>query len=38
MTEQQHTLKQPVALMGVGLHTGQAVTLTLKPAHCKSLV
>jgi len=32
MTEQQHTLKQPVALMGVGLHTGEKVTIELCPA------
>lgn len=32
MTEQQHTLKQSVALMGVGLHTGEKVTIELCPA------
>ena len=32
MIEQQHTLKQPVALMGVGLHTGEKVTIELCPA------
>ena len=32
MTEQQHTLKQPVALKGVGLHTGEKVTIELCPA------
>ncbi|MFM7596346.1 MAG: bifunctional UDP-3-O-[3-hydroxymyristoyl] N-acetylglucosamine deacetylase/3-hydroxyacyl-ACP dehydratase [Flavobacteriales bacterium] len=32
MIEQQHTLKHPVALMGVGLHTGEKVTIELCPA------
>ncbi len=32
MTEQQHTLKQPVELKGVGLHTGEKVTIELCPA------
>jgi UDP-3-O-[3-hydroxymyristoyl] N-acetylglucosamine deacetylase/3-hydroxyacyl-[acyl-carrier-protein] dehydratase len=32
MTERQHTLKQPVALMGIGLHTGEKVTIELCPA------
>lgn len=31
--EYQHTLKGPVTLDGVGLHTGQQVTMTLKPAN-----
>ncbi len=30
--ENQHTLKGSVTLPGVGLHTGQAVNMTLKPA------
>jgi len=32
MAEQQHTLKQSIALMGVGLHTGEKVTIELCPA------
>ncbi len=28
----QHTIKQPVSVSGVGLHTGKTVTLTFKPA------
>ena len=32
MSENQHTLKQQEAVKGVGLHTGEAVTLTLCPA------
>jgi UDP-3-O-[3-hydroxymyristoyl] N-acetylglucosamine deacetylase/3-hydroxyacyl-[acyl-carrier-protein] dehydratase len=32
MTERQHTLKQSVALMGIGLHTGEKVTIELCPA------
>ena len=32
MKEKQKTLKQPASLKGTGLHTGQDVTLTLKPA------
>ncbi len=31
-TQKQCTLKTAISLHGVGLHTGQAVTLTLKPA------
>ena len=30
--EKQHTLKAPVTLSGVGLHTGQPCTVTLQPA------
>lgn len=29
----QHTIKQPVTLSGVGLHTGFEVTMTIKPAN-----
>lgn len=32
-TNNQHTLKSPVTLVGVGLHTGQKVNMTLKPAN-----
>jgi UDP-3-O-[3-hydroxymyristoyl] N-acetylglucosamine deacetylase/3-hydroxyacyl-[acyl-carrier-protein] dehydratase len=32
MNEKQRTLKESVSLSGVGLHTGAAVTLTIKPA------
>jgi UDP-3-O-[3-hydroxymyristoyl] N-acetylglucosamine deacetylase/3-hydroxyacyl-[acyl-carrier-protein] dehydratase len=32
MYEQQHTLKQSVSLSGVGLHTGEKVTIELCPA------
>lgn len=32
MTEKQRTLKQPIELKGVGLHTGEMVTLTVEPA------
>lgn len=32
MSEKQHTLKQKQAVKGVGLHTGETVTLTLCPA------
>jgi len=28
----QHTIQSPVTLSGTGLHTGQKVTCTLKPA------
>jgi UDP-3-0-acyl N-acetylglucosamine deacetylase/beta-hydroxyacyl-[acyl carrier protein] dehydratase FabZ len=31
--QNQHTLKGPVTLHGVGLHTGEKVTMTLKPAN-----
>ena len=30
--EYQHTIKSPVSIDGVGLHTGTAVTMTFKPA------
>lgn len=32
MSDKQRTIKQSVSLTGVGLHTGQAVTLTFNPA------
>jgi UDP-3-O-[3-hydroxymyristoyl] N-acetylglucosamine deacetylase / 3-hydroxyacyl-[acyl-carrier-protein] dehydratase len=32
MSDKQRTIKQSVSLSGVGLHTGQAVTLTFNPA------
>ncbi len=32
-SEYQHTVKNPVSLPGVGLHTGEPVTMTLKPAN-----
>lgn len=32
MIEQQKTIKEQVSISGVGLHTGQEVTLTMKPA------
>ncbi|HEY0978109.1 MAG TPA: bifunctional UDP-3-O-[3-hydroxymyristoyl] N-acetylglucosamine deacetylase/3-hydroxyacyl-ACP dehydratase [Flavobacteriales bacterium] len=32
MSDKQHTLKAPATLHGVGLHTGEPVTLTLCPA------
>lgn len=32
MSDKQRTIKQSVSLTGVGLHTGQAVTLTFHPA------
>jgi len=32
MIEYQKTIKKPVAISGVGLHTGESVTLTFKPA------
>lgn len=32
MSDQQHTLKGSATLKGVGLHTGEPVTLTLRPA------
>ena len=32
MSEQQHTLKGSATIKGVGLHTGEPVTLTLRPA------
>ncbi len=33
INEMQHTVKSEVAINGVGLHTGNAVTLTIKPAN-----
>lgn len=32
MLAQQHTIKQPISLSGVGLHTGVSSTVTFKPA------
>lgn len=32
MLAQQHTIKKPVSMRGVGLHTGVTTTMTLKPA------
>ena len=32
MSDKQKTIKQPVKVSGVGLHTGNEVTLTFKPA------
>lgn len=32
MIDKQNTIKEPVTVSGVGLHTGQTVTLTFKPA------
>jgi len=32
MLKQQRTIKKPISLSGVGLHTGNPVTLTFKPA------
>jgi UDP-3-O-[3-hydroxymyristoyl] N-acetylglucosamine deacetylase/3-hydroxyacyl-[acyl-carrier-protein] dehydratase len=32
MNDKQQTIKQPVSLSGIGLHTGQQVTVTFKPA------
>ena len=32
MTDKQHTLKASAVIKGVGLHTGEPVTLTLRPA------
>jgi UDP-3-O-[3-hydroxymyristoyl] N-acetylglucosamine deacetylase/3-hydroxyacyl-[acyl-carrier-protein] dehydratase len=32
MSDKQRTLKKPVSITGVGLHTGNPVTLTVKPA------
>ncbi len=36
MNEKQKTIKSPVTISGVGLHTGQEVTLTIKPASAGS--
>lgn len=32
-SQNQHTLKKSVTLQGVGLHTGEQVTMTMKPAN-----
>ena len=32
MSEKQRTIKEPVSISGVGLHTGQNATMTFKPA------
>ena len=32
MNTKQHTIKAPVSLSGIGLHTGAQVNLTFKPA------
>lgn len=32
MSEKQRTIKAPVTIAGVGLHTGKEVILTFKPA------
>ena len=32
MSSKQKTIKQEISLSGVGLHTGQKSTITLKPA------
>lgn len=32
MSDKQKTIKEPVTLSGIGLHTGNHVTMTLKPA------
>ncbi|MEO1416330.1 MAG: bifunctional UDP-3-O-[3-hydroxymyristoyl] N-acetylglucosamine deacetylase/3-hydroxyacyl-ACP dehydratase [Bacteroidota bacterium] len=32
MTDKQHTIKAPVTVSGIGLHTGQPVQLTFQPA------
>ena len=32
MLVQQHTIKKPVTMTGVGLHTGVQTTMTFKPA------
>lgn len=32
MNEKQRTIKNPVSLTGVGLHTGENITITFKPA------
>ncbi|MGB6120514.1 MAG: UDP-3-O-acyl-N-acetylglucosamine deacetylase, partial [Bacteroidota bacterium] len=32
MLAQQRTIKQPVSISGVGLHTGNVSTMTFKPA------
>ncbi|MEM9820806.1 MAG: bifunctional UDP-3-O-[3-hydroxymyristoyl] N-acetylglucosamine deacetylase/3-hydroxyacyl-ACP dehydratase [Bacteroidota bacterium] len=32
MNMKQHTIRKPITVKGVGLHTGKAVTMTFKPA------
>ena len=32
MLVQQRTIKQPVSISGIGLHTGSVSTMTFKPA------
>ncbi|HET9055621.1 MAG TPA: bifunctional UDP-3-O-[3-hydroxymyristoyl] N-acetylglucosamine deacetylase/3-hydroxyacyl-ACP dehydratase [Chitinophagaceae bacterium] len=32
----QHTVKKPITISGVGIHTGQSVTMTIKPAEPNS--
>ena len=32
MADKQHTLKKPIVVKGVGLHTGKVTTLTIQPA------
>lgn len=32
MTQKQHTIKRPISVSGIGLHTGKEVTLTFHPA------
>ena len=32
MLKNQRTIKKPVSISGIGLHTGNASTLTFKPA------
>lgn len=32
MADKQHTLKNPIVVKGVGLHTGKTTTLTIQPA------
>jgi len=32
MSDKQKTLKAPFSLSGIGLHTGQMVNITVKPA------
>ena len=32
MTVKQQTIKKPIEYTGIGLHSGQPVTMTLKPA------
>ena len=32
MIERQHTIKEGITLSGIGLHTGETVNMTFKPA------